>query len=165
MDLVRNHNGTENIWKLFPFLKKKFPKVYNIKNNSSNTMWMLVMFVSPRSRYRNASVQEKKQALQSDYSLEINWDLYKEEIELLEQMMLTKPQKYLVNWEKKLEERDLFMSQIPYDSETFEMLDKMMAATDKLWKQYRTALKDVEDADELTSKGGEQLSLEDQNII
>jgi hypothetical protein len=45
------------------------------------------------------------------------------------------------------------------------MLDKMMAQTEKMWKQYLTCLKDVEEEDAEETFGGFQESLSDKNVI
>jgi len=56
------------------------------------------------------------------------------------------------------------ISSTPYNTETFEMLDKMIASTDKFWKQYVMYLKDVEEED-ATTFGGFNESLNDSGEI
>lgn len=72
---------------------------------------------------------------------------------------LTRPKRALGNWLHKLEERDDFITSTPYNTETFEMLDKLLAATDKMWKQYFSILEEVEKEDSSSSFGGAQDSL------
>lgn len=167
MEFLSKYTGKEIFWELFPEYRETFSTIYNKKDieGSSKVMWMLIHFISPKSRFRNATSQERKKAIESDFKTKLKWDSYLEEMNFLESLLLSKAKKYLYNWEKKLEERDEFMANIPYEAGTYDMLDKMMAATDKLWKQYRTALKDVQDEDELTSKGGATLSLGDSGQI
>jgi len=82
----------------------------------------------------------------------------------LKKFFLTKPEQYLVAWEQKLDERQEFIASKPYDHSTYEMLDKMMSNTDKMWKQYMTCLKDVQEEESLL-EGGSQESLNEQGVI
>jgi hypothetical protein len=44
----------------------------------------------------------------------------------------------MISWDKKMKERDDFIDKTPYDSSSFDMLDKMMGATFKMYQQYQT---------------------------
>lgn len=79
--------------------------------------------------------------------------------------MLTKPKRLLAGWERKLEERDAFMHSLPYNEDTYEMLDKMMANTAKMWDQYLTILKKTESEVETTTQGDMELSLSQKGLI
>jgi hypothetical protein len=53
-----------------------------------------------------------------------------------------------MRWEQTLHERDDFISTVPYNLDTFEAKDKMLANTPKLWDQYESIL------DRLTKEQG-----------
>lgn len=72
----------------------------------------------------------------------------------------------LVRQEKKLEERSDFIDSIPYNESTYEMLDKMMKETKKMWDEYYRVVKDLsEDSDDGTSMGGTQESASERHLI
>ena len=64
----------------------------------------------------------------------------------------------------KLEERANFIASLSYTADTFELLDKMMSASSKMWEQYLKCLKDVE-AEQGITMGGAQESLSEKGLI
>jgi len=63
-----------------------------------------------------------------------------------------------------LEERDRFIESEPYSEDNYEMLEKLMGNSDKMWERYKKCLKDVED-EKAHISGGAMESLGEQNII
>jgi len=103
--------------------------------------------------------------LDNDYlGFELDWESFAPQQEILKKFFLSKAQAYLIAWEQKLDERQNLIASIPYSMSTYEDLDKLMATTEKLWKQYQTCLKDVED-EESATLGGIQESMTELNII
>jgi hypothetical protein len=90
---------------------------------------------------------------------------YEETTERIHKFLVSKVKYLLAGWETKLEERDTFMHSKPYDESTFEMLDKMMSATAKMWDQYLAVRKKALEEDSSTTLGDVELSLSDQGII
>lgn len=67
-----------------------------------------------------------------------SWDDYTELLTLIEEKVLTKAERALMRWEKTLHERDDFIASVPYNETTYEMKDKLLANTPKLWDQYES---------------------------
>lgn len=115
--------------------------------------------------YRNVDPSERRLMIDMDYlGFTLKWKEHLADQDLLQKFFLTKAEKYLIGWEEKMDERQNFIASIPYSSETFEVLDKMMASTDKMWKQYLACLKDVEDEDS-TAMGNSQESTAELGLI
>lgn len=80
-------------------------------------------------------------------------------------MCLTKPKRLLAEWETKLEERARFIASLPYNEDTYELLDAMMSKTERMWKQYMNCLDAVAEEEAAATFGGAKESLNEQNII
>lgn len=156
----------EDFLLLYPELEvtlKHLKKEY--KSNVSKVIWAMIMDFHPKSLYKNLDQSARRSILSNEYlSFQLDWKKHEVDIDTLKKFFLTKPEQYLVAWEQKLDERQQFIASKPYDSSTYEMLDKMMSNTDKMWKQYMVCLKDVED-EEATTLGGSQESLSEQGVI
>ncbi len=76
-------------------------------------------------------------------------------VEKFKDKLLTKAQRFLLSWERKLEEREGFLDETPYNASNFEMLEKIMGNSDKLWKAYQQCEKDV--LEESSQTMGQQL--------
>lgn len=147
---------------IFKDLKKKYPKSY------SKILWAIALDNHPASIYRRLDQVPRRAIINKEYLEKdaINWEDFTSEITTFQDFCLSKPQRLLAQWEDKFEERQQFQASIPYNSSTYEMLDKMMAATDKLWKQYLTCRKDVEEeATQSVTEGGSIESISEQNLI
>lgn len=145
MDILNNFDINADFWEMNPQLsipfkevKKKYPKT------SSKVMWSIALYADPNSKFSNTSNEYRRELIETDYFSEINWDSVEDFISLYKKLALTKAQRFLVEWEDKLEERSKFIASKDYNEETYEMLDKMMKDTDKMWAQYMKCLKDVE---------------------
>lgn len=116
--------------------------------------------------YAQLDFKDKIEFISSDLNIQFNpaAEPYVSILDYVEHFILTKPQKYLVQWEKKLEERTQFMASIPYNADTFELLDKMMAASSRMWDQYMKCLKDVQ-VEEGKTQGDSEESLQEKNLI
>lgn len=80
-------------------------------------------------------------------------------------MVLTKPQRYLAEWELKWEERQAFIAQQPYTLDTADALDKALVNTEKIWKVYMNCRKDVEQEASQTAQGGVKESSLEAGLI
>ena len=159
-------NINEDFWVQFPELTPVFKEIKKeFKKESSSVMWALLMDFHPKSMYKNIEEVGRRNMIDVDYlGFHLEWSNYAKEQELLEKFFLTKAEKYLIGWEQKMDERQHFIASIPYSSDTYELLDKMMSATDKMWKQYLACLKDVED-EETTAIGNSQESPAELGLI
>jgi hypothetical protein len=162
--MLQIFDPTADFWKVNPAYKIPFKSIVKEKD-SSKIMWAIALLCSDKSPYRELLEKDRKELIEKDF-YKLDWDKYKNEIKLFLELNLSKVKRQLTNWQVKLEERDEFIDKTKYTDETFEMLDKMMASTDKMWKQYLSILEEVnkEDADGIT-RGGEEESLTEKHEI
>lgn len=156
-----------DIWSDFwsdPQLKSIFAVEYGLKY-SSKLMWSLMLLEHPDSKYYDLDKDSRKIRVEEDYYKDtLDLEKYEDTISKIDDFILTKTKRRLKDWETKLEERDAFIGNTPYNDESYEMLDKMMGATDKMWKQYLAILKLVEEEDSKTG-GDIELSLKERGLI
>ena len=149
MDILTNFNyqSDQDFFESNPQLEITFGEIKDLYPDSyTKVMWAIALDAHPKSIYRNVSTQERRGLIEKEYLNEsIKWKELESYIETFNKLVLTQKERFLVEWEKKLEERQQFIAAIPYNEETYEILDKMMASTEKMWKQYLICLKDVSD--------------------
>lgn len=147
-----------------PQLKAIFADEY--ESVSSTIMWALMLYSHPDSKYASQNDSTRKALIEKDYlKAPLLWDTYNETVNKIKSFLLTKPQRLLDGWEQKLEERDAFIHSLPYNEDTYEMLDKMMANTAKMWDQYFAILKKASSEVDSQSQGDLELSLSQKGII
>lgn len=124
------------------------------------------MFTDPFSKFANTDEEFRKRLIEQDYvQSPVDWEALQPFIELYKKLCLSKPQRFLIEWEKKLDQRSQFIASLPYNEDNFEILDKMMSATEKMWKQYMNCLASVAEEENEHTFGGARESLNEQNII
>lgn len=124
-----------------------------------------MLYIHPDSKYYSLDDKSRTDLISSDFLSGFDPGKYTSTIERTKLFLLTKSQRSLVNWEQKLEERDAFIANIPYSESTYELLDKMMASTSKMWDQYLSILKKVSQEEESSSLGDVELSLSERGVI
>ncbi|RTL05499.1 hypothetical protein EKK58_07560 [Candidatus Dependentiae bacterium] len=158
-DILDSFDVHRDFFEANPTLKIIFPDI------PSTTMWAIALLHHPQSKFRNINYQERKKVIEMDYLTpqDAYVDLDSEElipvVEKFSKFALTKKQQFLNNWERKLEEREEFIGKIEYNANTYELLDKMMSQTQKLWQQYFQCLKDVNEEASTYITGGAMESL------
>lgn len=165
MQVLNNFDIDSDFWAVNPQLKIPFKDV--VENpDSSKYMWALCLQIHPDSKFFNLTDDTRKELISQDY-FEVDWEDEEVEkhLEKLHELVLSKQEKFLVNWAKKLEEREAFIGSLEYNSETYEMLDKMMAGTQKMWTQYMKCVEDVNKEKQESTFGGAQESLTEKGII
>lgn len=133
---------------------------------TSKHMWALMLYIHPKSKYQGLDDRSKITLIESDYlgkSLEL--DKMQLTLDKIGTHLMSKVEYLLAGWERKLEERDAFMYSKPYDEDTFEMLDKMMAATAKMWDQYLSIRKKAIEEETTQTEGDIELSLSAKGVI
>ena len=136
------------------------------EDTASNIMWALILYNHPSSKYYTLDFQSRKDLIEKDYlKSPLDWESFKTTVDKIVKFLLSKPKQLLHGWELKLEERDAFMHSRPYDEDNYEMLDKMLAATSKMWDSYFSVQKKVTSEGESTTHGDTELSLSEKGII
>jgi hypothetical protein len=174
MYLLNHFDTDKNFWSSSPQLKILFHQIYSEdkskdKKNSSTILWCIALLLHPESKFANYPYQKRLEIVQDyaqNHETEFNPELYPETVHLFEEGVLSKAQKFLVKWEKKLEERQEFIDSLKFDLETVETVDKILSNTNKLWKQYQECLKDVEEErSKNVGQGGAMESASEQHLI
>ena len=155
-----------NFWDMYPQFKVGFAKLIKAgKKKSSKIMWGIALDIHPESVYAAMDPTERLELIQKDYMEDIEFDrtIYKDDIELFKKLCMTKKERYLHEWEKKLDERDNFISSLTYDEENAEFLDKLMGNTKRLQEQYDKAVEEYyKEKTQTSGKGGAEESLRER---
>ena len=134
----------------------------------SKHLWALFLYAHPDSKFFNESPEDRRNLIFNDYLLKdksFSWESYEDTLKKIEEKILTKAQRALMRWEQTLHERDDFMASLPYDLDHFEVKDKMMATTPKLWDQYESILDRLTKEKTHATHGDQEESLSEKGDI
>lgn len=147
-------------------LKLIFKEEYD-SNVPSAIIQAIAKLFHPKSELYSLPLTEKIQIVNKDFltSEKLDLDKYGSTIDKFKKFILTKAERSLVNWEQKLEERDAFMAGILYNEDSFEMLDKMMMQTAKMWDQYAAVRKVFLQEEEAQTHGDVEESAVEKGLI
>lgn len=164
-----------NFWEVNPELKHigAFKELYDSdtskkKSDSSTIMNAIYLLLHKESRLSELPEKERKTLIKNEIlkNSEFRWDDYKPQMDLFLNITLSKARRLLRTWELKLEERSDFIAALSYDENTYEMLDDMMSATEKIWKQYLSILTEIEKEENAAAvQGGAVESLSERGEI
>jgi hypothetical protein len=172
--LLDNFSLQNNFWKFNPqFLSiREFRELYNEdkkdKKASSNLMWGIALLEHPGSILKELSEIDRLELVATDYLHlpEFDWGSVSKLRGIFSSLVTSKQLKSLIMWERKLEERDQFISETPYNMNTADSLDKIMANTERLYKHFKSIKADLmKDGSESVEKGGSLPSLSDTGEI
>lgn len=140
------------------------------KKDSSLTMWAIAFYCHPDSRIVNFPEQEKRVLIESDMvGSKMEWSKLDSYIKEYKNLYLTQAKRSLVNWKIKLEERDEYLMSIPYNTLPLEdaaKLDRLLADTPKLFKQYEDIKELIQEEDaKVINKAGIQESAAEKHLI
>jgi hypothetical protein len=167
MTVLDKFDTDVNFWETNPQLKYigVFEEFHNKdkskgKKDSSQIMWAVALLLdkSKHNNFRNLPEDEKKEQLAKYFLKQPNFEWDEKEIkDLTDQyfkLCLSQAEKSLIEWERKLKERDEFIASCPYNAETYEMLDKLLSNTYKMYQMYQTVKSqlDLEQDTDETSK-------------
>lgn len=157
-----NFDTKLDFFSLHPSLSTAFPGI------SSDDMWVGALYGHPDSPFysflpsdRVAAIISLFPSYNSEKIQKISPPIYKKLIALTK----TKVQTLFEQWARKLEEREQYIDSHTYSEDTYEMLDKMMVASEKIWKQFFTIKKMVSDESDDSTFGDQEESLSEQGLI
>lgn len=159
-----------NYWEVNPQMKLSFKDVFNKdkskgKSESSKLMWFLAFLIEEdNNEYAEMEESERYSFLVKELDIKLPTDI-QELIDRYKSIRLKYVVRKLNNWKKKLDERDLFIESTEYNEESYEMLDKLMTNTDKIYKQYFAILNEVNKERVTHDLGGREVSLSDKGDI
>jgi len=124
MSLLTNFDIDSNFWKNNPqlIIPKELNKLYKEdkskdKTNSSQIMWAICLFLdlSEENKFRNFPEEDRKKLIIEDYLQDpkFKFENYKPIIDWYIEGLYSPAQRGILNWRRKLEERDLFIADTP----------------------------------------------------
>lgn len=194
VSISRNWNTDENYWDMNPIMKtiKEFGDLYKKdkskkKAKSSQLMWAIALLIDCHDGnvWRTTSEADKRELIATDYlqDKKFDWDSQNNKIlrEAYERHVLSAAEKEMVNLERNLADRQRFINEATYSFDFYEegaggkqilrkgtadQLDKMMAATGKIYDQL-TGIQAKLDKEKLESatKGGAVESASEQGLL
>jgi hypothetical protein len=168
-NVLNDFNLETNFWDANPQLQVPFHHLLEKegKEESSENMWSISLLIHPDSKLGNLPYEDRVEIIKSSFFPSFDETKYEQEIALFKELCMTRTERMLYAWQKKIDERVTFLDTLDYNGETFEMIDKMITTGDKLLKQLQTIKEELEKERQESSyvKGGGNLSLSDQGKI
>jgi hypothetical protein len=177
VNFIPGQKATPNYWEIDNQLAfiPPFKELYDLdkskgKKDSSLKMWAIAFYCHPDSRIINYPEKEKRGLIETDIvGDKIEWNKLEGFIKDYKNLYLTQAKRSLVNWKIKLEERDDYLMSIPYNTLPLEdaaKLDKLLADTPKLFKQYEDIKELIQEEDaKVINKAGIQESAAEKQLI
>lgn len=178
-NIIENYNPKSNFWEENPQFQliNPFKKLFKgdkskDRKDSSNLMWAIALIYYPKSDLYY--VDNKETIIARDMlgikesEIDSFWDKNKELVEFFIDMSTTQAEKSLVSWEKRLKQRDTFLSEQAYsfgyvDEEGVEYkdntksFDDMQSKTAKFYEEYFKIRKELKE-EEVMSKNKKEKS-------
>ena len=162
----------DEFWEVNPEVKftEPFSTFYNkgkSKKETSKIMWAIFLLCdvsSPKMRLRHdEKINDIKKFFLKDESF--SFDKYKDLIDAYPKVVMTKIARELKSWNDKIEQRQAYMESIEYGPRTFEMLDKMMVESKKIWDAFSLVKKEFDTQNiETRARGGREESFFEKKL-
>jgi len=119
------------------------------KKNSSQIMWAIALCYDPESKYIKWTEEDRRKLVEDDFIHgKIDWRKYENAIKTYIGLYTTQAERSLMVWEKKLKERDDYLTSKKYsevDLKDAKALDDLLANTPKLYSQYNMILEQLDE--------------------
>ncbi|MFT7118785.1 MAG: hypothetical protein ACI9LF_001167 [Flavobacteriales bacterium] len=116
---------------------------------SSTVMWAIAFLLdqSEDNVWRNSPYEEAVGLITSDYLDDANFDFddYEDTMVAFRRHLMTHGERSLLDWKRKLEERDKFLKDVEYTLETVKTIDTAQKDTINIFKVYEQILKMIGD--------------------
>lgn len=157
MQIIREININKNFWEVNPECKYVFHYIEH-NESTSKLMWAYTLFYHPKSSFYEMSVSERLDSVQR-FLENPEWhpEYTEESVRLskdFEIKCLTKIQRNVLIWGKKLDERTEFVDSTEYNATSVDMIEKLMTNTKKVFDAYKEALAEMEKEDSSVTFGG-----------
>jgi hypothetical protein len=163
-----------SFWDTYPDFKLPFKDVYDKdkskgKKDSSNLMWAISLLNHRSSVYYDLVKEEKERLLEEMFLTQGYFFANEEYVETLSFKFNkftqdTPANRQLKALEDVLEKRTKFIEGLEYSTVTWEMIDKMLGASPKIFADYQRVKKMLDDEKADSSVyGGASLSLLEQD--
>lgn len=129
-------------------------------------MWAIFLYAHPKSKFYLLPDKDKIEIISTDYlESQFNPTNYAITIDKLKKSVLTPIERTFVIWNSKFLEREKFLDETPYSSTTFQMLDRMMADTFQMKKQYDAIMAEFQKEKSDKTFGDIEESLSEKGLI
>lgn len=154
-----------NFWKQDPEIDLLFKDERESKYTDT-LMWSIFLYVHPRSKFFNLDDKTKIDLISKDYlQKEFIPTNYEKTIHKVKKLVLSPIERTFVVWNDKFKEREEFLATTTYSANTYQMLDKMMADTFQMKKQYDAIVKEFQQEKDDKTFGDVEESLSEKGII
>ena len=161
----------KDFFEAYPDLEFKLPfrKIKEVfPEKASLYSWYIFLYCDTNSSFRTYPAEHRRIELSENFIKEDIHDFpeIQEAIKDYEINMMSLAKRNFKKWEDKLTERQKFIEDTDYTSETFEMLDKLMAQTSKMWDMFLKLKTEFDkEGDEDQTYGGVELSASEKGMI
>jgi hypothetical protein len=176
--IIKHIETTKNFWEVNPEFKALPPfKEHREKcrtpgkRKAGDEMWLIVLVHYNRSPLKNIPIKERKENASdllfkdTEYYNKVAERL-SHIIEQFQKLLHSPAERMLISLENKLDERAEMLEGEQYTLENADQMDKLLAATGKLYDEYNRIVDEIkkQDAEDEggVAKGGGKLSLSDE---
>jgi len=173
--MIKLQDSKFDFWEVNPELSslKAFKPIQDkFKKKSSQVMWALSFCYHNESQYRNLELINRQEViaeslLDDEKFFTKNKDLLEIPIKQLIDLFDNAVRRHLRQWETTLDQRTKFLERVEYDFATYEAIDKMSAATSKIYDTFKKIQDDIakDENGSGEAKGGYKESLNDTGEI
>lgn len=177
-NLVSNFSIKDNFWDCNPNMKivNGFKQLYDEdgskkKTNSSRIVWAIALLLDKNkdNPYRNLSEVDKRVVIIEDFLEDKSFDFttYSDLILTYENLCLDTIERMILQMERKLEERDIFINSLKYGMDNATSIDSLILNTKKLKDLYydmKTELTKLDSVEGIT-RGGKKESAGEKGLV
>lgn len=133
----------------------------------SNVMWALFLYIHPLSKFFELDIPTREQLIKKDYLQDQDFDFkdYDNTLSKIVSYLPNTSDRFLVTWNKKLNEINTFLDSKTYDESTYEILTKVMKDFYPMMKQYREIVTLFQKEQEIATHGNIEESLSEKGLI
>lgn len=158
-----------NFWEVHPQIKflGEFKKLYDSdkskkKEKSSAIMWAIFLVYDPDSELFNFELKEKIKLVSRDFlDFPFKEEDYKNVIDAYISTKLTPARRQLYVWNRKLDEKTAYLETLTYEDNA-DQIEKLLSTNDKLFKDYESILKRIEQESSGKVQGDAEESLREK---
>lgn len=178
---IHNLDTEQSFWQTYPEFKvvEPFKSLFlgdksKGQKNSSQLCWFIAICYAPLSSFAKKPKDGKDgvHAIVAEDFLEDKEYYSKNQVILSAlipaflELVMTPMERQLRMFERKLEEREAFIRDTPYDVENWKKMDDALGATEKMWAQYKTLQEKLsQESEEGTTWGDQEESATEKGLI
>jgi len=183
-NLANSYHPKKIFWDEFPqFLDvDPFAELYSKdrspgKRVSSMKMWAMCLIYDPESDFYNLPQKEDKvkSAMNRNHRIKLNLEETKKLADEFYNMFMTQADKSLLNWERRMKERDEFLEGIKWSLDSYneegrlvkgtaDQLDKLHSQTAKHFKEHQIIYKEVQELKAKEDRSNKKSNIQELDV-